>query len=174
MLISYNWLKQFINLPWDADKTGELLTDLGLEVEGITDFSSVKGSMERVVIGHVIECDKHPNADRSKLTKVDIGQEEMLQIVCGAPNVKKGQKVVVATVGTTLYDADGNPFEIKQTKIRGEKSSGMICSEIELGLGTDADGIMVLDESLEPGLLASKYFEVENDKIFEIGLTPRS
>lgn len=172
MLISYNWLKQFINLPWDADKTGELLTDLGLEVEGITDFSSVKGGLEGVVIGHVIECDKHPNADRLKLTKVDIGQEEMLQIVCGAPNVEKGQKVVVATVGTTLYDADGNPFEIKKTKIRGEESSGMICSEIELGLGTDADGIMVLDESLEPGLLASKHFEVESDKIFEIGLTP--
>src|SRR5690554_4239923 len=125
MLISYNWLKQFINLPWDADKTGELLTDLGLEVEGITDFSSVKGGLEGVVIGHVIEYNKHLNTDRLQLTKVDIGQEEMLQIVCGAPNVEKGQKVVVATVGTTLYDADGNPFEIKKTKIRGEVSLGM-------------------------------------------------
>ena len=172
MTISYNWLKQFINLPWDAEKTGELLTDLGLEVEGIADFSSIKGGLKGVVVGHVLECVPHPNADRLKLTKVDIGEVETLQIVCGAPNVEAGQKVAVATVGATLYDENDQPWEIKKGKIRGEVSLGMICSEVELGLGESHDGIMVLSSDLKPGTLASKVFEVENDKIFEIGLTP--
>src|SRR5690554_1341185 len=113
MNISYNWLKQFINLPWDAEKTGELLTDLGLEVEGIEDFSSVKGGLAGVVIGHVLECDPHPNADRLKITKVDVGEGKILQIICGAPNVSKDQKVAVATIGTTLYDSEENPWTIK-------------------------------------------------------------
>ena len=172
MTISYNWLKQFINLPWDAEKTGELLTDLGLEVEGINDFSSIKGGLEGIVVGHVLECIPHPNADRLKLTKVDIGDGETLQIVCGAPNVDAGQKVAVATVGTTLYDEEGKPWKINKGKIRGEVSLGMICSEIELGLGESHEGIMVLESDLQPGTLAAKVFEVENDKTFEIGLTP--
>ncbi len=172
MTISYNWLKQFINLPWDAEKTGELLTDLGLEVEGIDDFSSIKGGLEGIVIGHVLECVPHPNADRLKITKVDIGNEESLQIVCGAPNVASGQKVPVATIGTTLFDAEGKPWEIKKGKIRGEASEGMICSEDELGLGKSHDGIMILDSKLKPGTPAAQVFEVENDKVFEIGLTP--
>ena len=172
MTISYNWLKQFINLPWDAEKTGELLTDLGLEVEGIEDFSSIKGGLKGIVVGHVLECIPHPNADRLKLTKVDVGESEPLQIVCGAPNVDAGQKVAVATVGTTLFDDEGKPWEIKKGKIRGEDSLGMICSEVELGLGESHDGIMVLASDLKPGTLASQVFEVENDKIFEIGLTP--
>src|SRR5690554_1093199 len=110
MNISYNWLKQFINLPWDAEKTGELLTNLGLEVEGIEDFSSVKGGLEGIVVGHVLECEQHSNADRLKVTKVDVGNGEILQIVCGATNVAKGQKVPVAQVGTTLYDNEGKPW----------------------------------------------------------------
>lgn len=172
MTISYNWLKEFINLPWDAEKTGELLTDLGLEVEGIHDFSSVKGGLQGVVVGHVLECFQHPNADRLKVAKVDIGSGEVVQIVCGAPNVAIGQKVPVATIGTTLYDAEGNPWRINKGKIRGEESHGMICSEIELGIGTAQDGIMVMDASHKPGTPVAKIFEIENDKIFEIGLTP--
>ncbi|MCB0465153.1 MAG: phenylalanine--tRNA ligase subunit beta [Aequorivita sp.] len=172
MTISYNWLKQFINLPWDAEKTGELLTDLGLEVEGIEDFSSVKGGLEGIVVGHVLACDQHTNADRLKITKVDVGSGETLQIVCGAPNVAVGQKVPVATIGTTLYDTEGKPWQINKGKIRGEVSEGMICAEDELGLGKSHDGIMVLDAKLKPGTPLAKVLEVENDKIFEIGLTP--
>ncbi len=172
MTISYNWLKQFINLPWDAEKTGELLTDLGLEVEGIEDFSSVKGGLEGVVVGHVLECSQHTNADRLKVTKVDVGSGAPLQIVCGAPNVAIGQKVPVATVGTTLYDAEEKPWQINKGKIRGEVSEGMICAEDELGIGKSHDGIMVLDAKLKPGTPLAKVLEVENDKVYEIGLTP--
>lgn len=172
MNISYNWLKQFINLPWDAEKTGELLTNLGLEVEGIEDFSSVKGGLEGIVVGHVLECEQHSNADRLKVTKVDVGNGEILQIVCGATNVAKGQKVPVAQVGTTLYDNEGKPWTINKGKIRGEVSEGMICAEDELGLGESHDGIMVLDAELAPGTSVAKVFEIENDKVFEIGLTP--
>ena len=151
MKISYNWLKQFIKIDWDAEKTGNLLTDLGLEIEGIETFESVPGGLKGIVVGHVLECDQHPNADRLKITKVDIGNGEVVQIVCGAPNVAKGQKVPVATIGTSLYDADGNPFKIKKGKIRGEESHGMICAEDELGLGTDHDGILILDKKLKVG-----------------------
>ncbi len=172
MTISYNWLKQFINLPWDAEKTGELLTDLGLEVEGIEDFSSVKGGLEGVVVGHVLECIQHTNADRLKVTKVDIGSGEPIQIVCGAANVAVDQKVPVATIGTTLYDADEKPWQINKGKIRGEVSEGMICAEDELGIGKSHEGIMVLDAKLKPGTPLSKVLEIENDKVFEIGLTP--
>ncbi len=172
MKISYNWLKQFINLDWDADKTGKLLTDLGLEIEAIDSFEGVKGGLNGVVVGHILSCEKHPNADRLKITKVDIGEKELLQIVCGASNVDSGQKVVVANVGTTLYDADGKPWRIKKGKIRGEESYGMICAEDELGLGNSHDGIMILDNSLRPGTLASEVFEIETDQVFEIGLTP--
>lgn len=172
MKISYNWLKQFIKIDWDAEKTGELLTDLGLEIEGIEPFESVIGGLKGIVIGHVLECEQHPNADRLKVTKVDIGNGDTVQIVCGAPNVATGQKVPVATIGTTLYDADGKPWKIKKGKIRGEESHGMICAEDELGLGKSHDGIMILEESLTPGTLASEVFDIENDLVFEIGLTP--
>ena len=172
MKISYNWLKQFIQLDWEAPKTGELLTDLGLEVEGIQKYESVKGGLSGVVVGHVLTCVQHPNADRLKLTTVDIGLEEPVQIVCGAPNVDAGQKVPVATVGTTLYTAEGEPWKIKKGKIRGEVSMGMICAEDELGLGKSHDGIMILEPSLEPGTPCATIFEIENDEIFEIGLTP--
>ncbi|MBA4744152.1 MAG: phenylalanine--tRNA ligase subunit beta [Muricauda sp.] len=172
MKISYNWLKQFLQIDWDAQKTGELLTDLGLEVEGISQFESVKGGLKGIVVGHVLTCEKHPNADRLKLTTVDVGQEAPLQIVCGAPNVTAGQKVPVATVGTTLYTKEGEAWVIKKGKIRGEVSQGMICAEDEIGLGESHDGIMVLNEELVPGTPCSKVFEIENDEVFEIGLTP--
>ncbi|TKD65883.1 phenylalanine--tRNA ligase subunit beta [Flavobacterium sp. ASW18X] len=172
MKISYNWLKQFIQLDWEADKTGELLTDLGLEVEGISKFESIKGSLAGVVIGHVLTCEQHPNADRLKVTTVNIGQEEPVQIVCGAPNVAAGQKVPVATIGTTLYTPEGEAWTIKKGKIRGEESHGMICAEDELGLGKSHEGIMVLDEDLLPGTACAEIFEIETDEVFEIGLTP--
>ncbi|WP_306013071.1 MULTISPECIES: phenylalanine--tRNA ligase subunit beta [unclassified Allomuricauda] len=172
MKISYNWLKQFLQIDWDAQKTGELLTDLGLEVEGITQFESVKGGLKGILVGHVLTCEPHPNADRLKLTTVDIGQEAPVQIVCGAPNVAAGQKVPVATVGTTLYTKEGEAWVIKKGKIRGEVSQGMICAEDEIGLGESHDGIMVLNEELVPGTPCAKVFDIENDEVFEIGLTP--
>ncbi|MBQ0735467.1 phenylalanine--tRNA ligase subunit beta [Aquimarina celericrescens] len=172
MKISYNWLKQFINLDWDAKKTGELLTDLGLEVEGIETYQSVKGGLEGVVIGHVLNCEKHPNADKLKITKVDLGAGEPVQIVCGAPNVAAGQKVPVATIGTRLFDPEGKEWTIKKGKIRGEESHGMICAEDELGLGESHDGIMILDKNIPVGTKASEVFDIEVDQVFEIGLTP--
>ena len=172
MKISYNWLKQFIKIDWDAEKTGELLTDLGLEIEGIERYESVKGGLKGIVVGEVLTCEQHPNADRLKVTTVNIGTDTPLQIVCGAPNVAAGQKVPVATIGTTLYTAEGEAWTIKKGKIRGEESHGMICAEDELGLGESHDGIMVLDEKLKIGAPASMVFKVENDEVFEIGLTP--
>lgn len=172
MKISYNWLKQFIDTDWSPEKTGELLTDLGLEIEGIEAFSSVPGGLQGVVVGEVLTCEQHPNADRLKLTTVNIGEDEPVQIVCGAPNVAAGQKVPVATIGTTLYSAQGEAWTIKKGKIRGEVSMGMICAEDELGLGQSHDGIMVLDAQLKVGTPAAEFFEIENDHVFEIGLTP--
>jgi phenylalanyl-tRNA synthetase beta chain len=172
MKISYNWLKQFVNIDWSAEKMSELLTDLGLEVEGIESFQSVKGGLEGIVVGKVLTCVQHPNADRLKVTTVDIGSGEPLQIVCGAPNVSVGQKVPVATIGSTLYTAEGEAWTIKKGKIRGEESHGMICAEDELGLGKSHDGIMVLDVKEKMGTLVANLFKVENDQVFEIGLTP--
>src|SRR5690606_23248827 len=171
MQISYNWLKQFIEIPYDATQTGELLTDLGLEVEGIKDFSPIKGGLEGVVVGHVKNCEPHPNADKLKLTQVEIDKNTTLQIVCGAPNVAVNQKVLVATIGTTLHTLEGE-FKIAKTKIRGEVSEGMICSEKELGIGDAHEGIMVLDGKIKSGTPAATVFKIENDKAFEIGLTP--
>ena len=135
MKISLNWLKDFIATDWNAEKVGELLTDLGLEVEGIEHFESVTGNLEGVVVGRVLSCEKHPDADRLQLTTVDIGQEKPVQIVCGAPNVDSNMNVPVATVGTTLYGQDKKPFPIKKGKIRGKESFGMICAEDELKIG---------------------------------------
>ena len=172
MKISYNWLKQFIKTDWTSEQTSELLTDLGLEVEVVEKYQSVKGGLEGVVVGHVLTCEKHPDADRLKVTTVDIGLEAPIQIVCGAANVGAGQKVPVATIGTVLYDKQGEAFTIKKGKIRGQESHGMICAEDELGLGESHDGIMILDDTLAPGTLASEVFKVVNDEVFEIGLTP--
>ena len=173
MRISYNWLKQFIKTDWKSEETEILLTDLGLEVEGIDKYESLKGGLEGVVVGHVLTCIQHPNADKLKITTVDLGDGNApVQIVCGAPNVAAGQKVPVATIGTKLYDKEGNSFEIKKGKIRGEESLGMICAEDELGIGQGHDGIMILDETLKPGTLAKDVFKIETDEVFEIGLTP--
>ncbi len=172
MKISYNWLKQFVNIDWTPEQTGELLTDLGLEVEGIQQFQSIKGGLEGIVVGEVLTCVQHPNADRLKVTTVNIGSGAPLQIVCGAPNVAAGQKVPVATIGTTLYTAEGEAWTIKKGKIRGEESHGMICSEDEIGLGTSHEGILVFDNDLTVGTLVAEIYEVENDQVFEIGLTP--
>lgn len=172
MQISYNWLKQFIKLDITPEETAEILTDLGLEVEGINRYESLKGGLQGVVVGHVLSCTKHPNADKLNITKVDLGLGEPVQIVCGAPNVAEGQKVPVATIGTELYDAEGNAFQIKKGKIRGEESNGMICSEVELGIGTDGSGILVLDAKWEPGTPASTIFNIVLDDVLEIGLTP--
>ena len=172
MKISYNWLKQFLQTDWEVNNTSELLTDLGLEVEGVETIESIKGSLEGVVVGEVLTCIQHPNADRLKLTTVNLGSGDPVQIVCGAPNVAEGQKVPVATIGTMLYDDSGSGFKIKKGKIRGEESHGMICAEDELGLGASHDGILILDDQLKPGTKAADVFNIEIDEVFEIGLTP--
>ena len=171
-MISYNWLKQFIKLDWEPVKVGELLTNLGLELEGISEFESVKGSLKGVIVGEVLSVDKHPNADKLTLCSVDLGDSNPVQIVCGAPNVEAGQKVPVATIGTSLYTPEGEAWKIKKGKIRGEESHGMICAEDELGLGDSHDGIMVLDPEITTGTPCSELFELEHDHIFNIDLTP--
>lgn len=171
MKISYNWLRQYIQTDLPANEVSEILTNIGLEVEGLEAVQSVKGGLEGVVIGEVLACEKHPDADKLTVCTVKLGTEEPVQIICGAPNVASGQKVPVATVGTTLYP-DEKGFTIKKAKIRGIQSMGMICAEDELGLGTSHEGIMVLDPSALPGTPAADYFQVENDEVFEIGLTP--
>ncbi len=172
MKISYNWLKDYLDIDIEPVELGEILTNLGLEVEGITTFESIPGGLEGILVGEVLTCQKHPNADKLSVTTVNLGDSQTVQIVCGAPNVAAGQKVLVATVGSFLYQSDGEPWKIKKTKIRGEVSEGMICAEDELGLGTDHTGIMVLDPKFEVGNAASHHFPVETDIIFEIGLTP--
>jgi phenylalanyl-tRNA synthetase beta chain len=172
MKISYNWLKQFIKIDWKSEDTAALLTDLGLEVEVVEKYQSVKGGLEGIVVGHVLTCVPHPDADRLKVTTVDLGNGVPVQIVCGASNVAAGQKVPVATIGTTLYDKEGVAFSIKKGKIRGQESHGMICAEDELGLGESHDGIMILDDEIVAGTPAAKVFKIENDEVFEIGLTP--
>lgn len=170
MKISYNWLKDYISYLPEPEECAQILTDIGLEVEGNEKYESVKGGMEGVVVGEVLSCEAHPDADSLSITTVNIG-EEILPIVCGAPNVAKGQKVAVAKVGTTLYMGDES-LTLKKVKIRGEVSEGMICAEDELGIGTDHDGILVLDPATEVGTAASDYFKIERDVVFEIGLTP--
>ncbi|MGB1044486.1 MAG: YtpR family tRNA-binding protein, partial [Flavobacteriaceae bacterium] len=169
MKISHQWIKDYLEFDLDVDETSEILTNLGLEVEGVEAFESVKGGFEGIVVGHVLSCEQHPNADRLKVTQVDIGEQEPVQIVCGAPNVAKGQKVVVAKVNTTLHTNAGESFKIKKSKIRGELSQGMICAEDEIGIGEDHDGIMVLDSSLTAGTPCSEVFEITKDNVYEIG-----
>ena len=172
MKISYNWLKQFIDTDKTPEQLSQILTGIGLEVETLEKVQAVPGGLEGLVIGYVKERSQHPNADRLSLTKVDIGSGIDLQIVCGAPNVVAGQKVVVATVGTTVHPTSGEPFKINKSKIRGEESEGMICAEDEIGLGESHAGIMVLAEDAPVGTLAKEYFKLEDDYLYEIGLTP--
>lgn len=171
MKISYNWLCKYIKTDLSVEKIASILTDTGLEVEDVEEIESVKGSLKGVVVGEVIECEKHPNADKLKLTKVNLG-DQTVQIVCGAPNVEKGQKVPVATIGTSLYSEDGSEFKIKKSKIRGEESFGMICAEDELGLGKSHEGILVLDTNLKVGTPLNEVIPVSKDYCIEIGLTP--
>ena len=172
MKISNNWLKDYIKTDLALEKTGAFLTDIGLEVEGIEKYESIKGSLEGILVGKVLTCEKHPNADKLSVTTVDVAGKQPLHIVCGAPNVAAGQTVAVAVVGTTLYDKKGTTFTINKTKIRGEVSEGMICAEDAIGLGERHDGIMVLDNSYEVGKPLSFYYNLERDDVFEIGLTP--
>ena len=172
MKISHNWLRQFIKIDIPVDEISILLTNLGLEVENIETYESIKGGLKGVVVGKVISCGKHPNADRLKITKVDIGGDTNLNIVCGAPNVAKDQKVLVATIGTTLNMYNGTSLKISKGKIRGEISEGMICAEDELGLSNNHDGILVLDKYCKIGEAGASIFNIEEDVIFDIGLTP--
>ncbi len=171
MKISYNWLRTYIHTELIPEEMSEILTQTGLEVEGIEKIEAVKGGLDGVIVGEVLSCEKHPDADKLKVTTVDIGNE-ILQIVCGASNVAVGQKVPVATVGCTLYPKPDEAFKIKLSKIRGIESQGMICAEDELGIGTSHEGILVLDPSTKNGTQAAEYFQLENDFQLEIGLTP--
>ncbi len=171
MKISYNWLKQYIDITESAEEIGNVLTATGLEVESVEPFESLKGGLHGIVIGEVLTCTKHPNADKLSITTVDVGNK-VLPIVCGASNVAAGQKVVIALPGATLYPFKGDSFTIKSTKIRGEVSEGMICAEDEIGLGENHDGIIVLTTTLPNGTPAATYFNIESDFVFEIGLTP--
>jgi phenylalanyl-tRNA synthetase beta chain len=171
MKISYNWIKDYLKIDLEPSKVAEILTGIGLEIESMYEWVSVKGGMEGVVIGEVLTCKKHPDADKLTITTVDIGASQPLRIVCGAPNVAAGQKVPVATVGTIVFKGDES-LEIKKSKIRGELSEGMICAEDELGLGNSHDGIMVLSQDAIPGTAAGSYFSIAKDFVFEIGLTP--
>ena len=172
MKISYNWLKDYLDFDLTPIRVGELLTDTGLEVEGIEEFDQVKGGLKGLVIGEVVSSVQHTNADRLKVTEINIGTDMNLPIVCGAPNVAAGQKVIIATVGAMLYPIEGEAFEIKKSKIRGEVSEGMICAEDEIGLGKGHDGIMVLKEDAQVGMPAADYFNLSSDYTIEIGLTP--
>ncbi|MBL7727352.1 MAG: phenylalanine--tRNA ligase subunit beta [Dinghuibacter sp.] len=172
MTISYKWLCEYLPFELDPARLSRILTSVGLEVESLKPYEEVKGGMEGLVVGEVLECVPHPDADKLKLTKVTIGSGEPLCIVCGAPNVAAGQKVVVATIGTTLYPVEGEPFKIKKSKIRGQESFGMLCAEDEIGIGQSHAGIIVLPEHLAPGTPAAKHFQPYTDHIIEIGLTP--
>ena len=172
MKISYNWLKEYANTDLTPQEVSDLLTDCGLEVEAFEEYQTCKGGLKGLFIGKVLTCEKHPDADRLSLTTVDVGAENPLNIVCGASNVRAGQHVVVATVGAELHPLEGEPFTIKKSKIRGKESEGMICAEDEIGLGNSHDGIMVLEDNPKIGTPATDYFGVENDVVFEIGLTP--
>ncbi len=171
MKISYNWLKQYIDIPESAEEIGNVLTATGLEVESVEPFETVKGGLKGLVIGEVLTCAKHPNADKLSITTVNVG-DKVLPIVCGAANVATGQKVVVALPGSTLFPFKGDSFTIKATKIRGEVSEGMICAEDEIGLGESHDGIIVLNTTAANGTPASEFYKIESDFVLEIGLTP--
>lgn len=172
MTISYNWLCEYLPEPIDPTQLSKILTSIGLEVESLEQYEKIKGGLAGLVIGEVLECNPHPNADKLKLTLVNTGGESPLKIVCGAPNVAKGQKVVVAPVGTTIYPLNGEPLTMKLAKIRGEESQGMICAEDEIGIGGSHAGIIVLPDTAVAGTPAAEYFNPYSDWIYEIGLTP--
>jgi len=176
MTISYKWLCEYlpdsILSSVNPERLSSILTSIGLEVESLEKFEEIKGGLKGLVIGEVLDVAQHPNADKLRLTKVDIGNGEPLKIVCGAPNVAPGQKVIVASIGTTIYPVNGDPLTMKLAKIRGEESNGMICAEDEIGLGSSHAGIMVLPNDVKPGMAAADYFHPYEDWVYEIGLTP--
>src|SRR5690606_6039277 len=172
MRISYNWLKNFITLDKTPEELSLILTDIGLEVESLEVEQSIPGGLEGLVVGEVLTCEQHPNADKLKVTTVNIGSGEPLHIVCGAPNVRQGLKVIVAPVGTTCHPTNAEPFKITKSKIRGEVSEGMLCGEDEIGLGSSHAGIVELDGQAAIGSLVKSYFNMEDDYCYEIGLTP--
>ena len=171
MNISYNWLKEYVSFNLTPEETAAALTSIGLETGGVEEVQSVKGGLEGLVIGQVLTCEPHPNSDHMHITTVNLGQGEPVQIVCGAANVAAGQKVVVATIGTKLYDGD-ECFTIKKSKLRGVDSFGMICAEDEIGIGTSHEGIIVLPDDVEPGTLAKDYYNVKSDYVLEVDITP--
>ena len=174
MNISFKWLKEYIDLPADVtpEQVAEALTSIGLETGGVERVESIRGGLRGIVVGKVLTCIEHPDSDHLHITTVDLGGDEPVQIVCGAPNVAAGQTVVVATVGTTLYDGD-KEFKIKKSKIRGVESSGMICAEDEIGTGTSHDGIIELPEgAAAPGTPAAEYYGLSDDFVLEVDLTP--
>ena len=171
MNISYNWLKQYIDFTLSPDELAAALTSMGLEVGTVEEVESIKGGLKGLVVGHVLTCVEHPDSDHLHITTVDLGDGNATQIVCGAPNVAAGQYVIVATVGTTLYDGD-QEFKIKKSKIRGVESLGMICAEDEIGIGQSHDGIIVLPEPVEPGTPAAQYYGLTSDWLLEVDLTP--
>ncbi|MDH5609373.1 MAG: phenylalanine--tRNA ligase subunit beta [Cyclobacteriaceae bacterium] len=172
MKISYNWLREFIDVTASPVELGEILTQTGLEVESVENIEKIKGGLKGLVVGKVVECVPHPNADKLKTTKVDAGDGTLLSIVCGAPNIAEGQHVIVAPVNTVIYPTTGEPFTIKKSKIRGEVSEGMLCAEDEIGMGTSHDGLLILDANIPVGTPVSSLFESGTDAVFEIGLTP--
>lgn len=172
MRISYNWLKDFLKIDKSPEELSEILTNIGLEVESVEEVEDIPGGLAGLVIAEVLSCEQHPNADRLRITTVNNGNGSPLQVVCGAPNVAKGQKVILAGVGTTVFPLEGEPFKIKESKIRGKLSQGMICAEDEIGLGKSHDGILVLPSDAKVGILAKDHFNIQSDSIFEIGLTP--
>ena len=171
MNISYNWLKDYLNISQTPEEVAAALTSIGLETGGVEEVQTIKGGLEGLVIGKVLTCIDHPNSDHLHITTVDLGNGEPVQIVCGAPNVAAGQHVVVATLGTVLYSGD-ETFTIKKSKIRGEESFGMICAEDEIGIGDSHDGIIVLPDTVAPGTLAKDYYNVKSDYVLEVDITP--
>ena len=171
MNISYNWLKEYVDFDLTPEEVSAALTSIGLETDGVEEVQSIKGGLEGLVVGEVLTCEPHPNSDHMHITIVDLGEGEPVQIVCGAANVAAGQKVIVATLGTKLYDGDQS-FTIKKSKLRGVESNGMICAEDEIGVGTSHDGIIVLPQDVVPGTLAKDYYNIKSDYVFEVDITP--
>ena len=171
MNISYNWLKEYVDFDLTPEEVSSALTSIGLETDGVEEVQSIKGGLEGLVVGEVLTCEPHPNSDHMHITTVDLGEGEPVQIVCGAANVAAGQKVIVATLGTKLYDGDQS-FTIKKSKLRGVESNGMICAEDEIGVGTSHDGIIVLPQDVVPGTLAKDYYNIKSDYVFEVDITP--
>ncbi|EJX05174.1 phenylalanyl-tRNA synthetase subunit beta, partial [gut metagenome] len=171
MNISYKWLKEYVDFDMSANEVADALTSIGLEVDGVEEVQAIKGGLEGLVVGHVLTCEVHPNSDHMHICTVDVGTGEAQQIVCGAPNVAAGQKVIVATLGTKLYDGD-ECFTIKRSKLRGVESLGMICAEDEIGVGKSHDGIIVLPENTPVGLKAAEYYGLESDFVIEVDITP--